>query len=133
MIKYKYIFQTKYTEAILSNCSRKLLWLEITKMLIAVFFKFVLFIIISGTVSFPIIYTVAIEGWLKTTQKWHRGEIVLYTSHSLQGLKETSDKNRFQCQSLYPHTFSAARILICLPDNEILSPCTYAVCRLSCI
>jgi len=34
--KYKYIFQIKYTEAILSNSSRKLLWFEITKMLIAV-------------------------------------------------------------------------------------------------
>jgi len=30
-----YIFQIKYTEAILSNSTRKLLWFEITKMLIA--------------------------------------------------------------------------------------------------
>jgi len=36
MLKYKYIFQIKYTEAILSNSTRKLLWFEITKMLIAV-------------------------------------------------------------------------------------------------
>jgi len=35
-LKYKYIFQIKYTEAILSNSSRKLLWFEITKMLTAV-------------------------------------------------------------------------------------------------
>ena len=34
MLKYKYICQ-KYTEAILSNSTRKLLWFEITKMLIA--------------------------------------------------------------------------------------------------
>jgi len=37
VLKYKYIFfQIKYTETILSNSSRKLLWFEITKMLIAV-------------------------------------------------------------------------------------------------
>jgi len=36
MLKYKYISQIKYTEAILSNSTRKLLWFEITKMLIAV-------------------------------------------------------------------------------------------------
>jgi len=36
MLKYKYIFQIKYTEAILSNSTRKLLWFEINKMLIAV-------------------------------------------------------------------------------------------------
>jgi len=38
MLKYKYILQMKYTvtEAILSNSSRKLLWLEITKMPISV-------------------------------------------------------------------------------------------------
>jgi len=56
MLKYRYIFQIKYTEAILSNSTRKLLWFEITKMLIAVLRnKFiVLFIIIFGTLSFPI-------------------------------------------------------------------------------
>ena len=55
MLKYKYIFQIKYTEAILSNSARKLLWLETTKMLIAdLKNKFiVLFIIIFGTLSFP--------------------------------------------------------------------------------
>jgi len=36
MLKYKYIFQIKYTEAILSNSTQKLLWFEITKMLNAV-------------------------------------------------------------------------------------------------
>jgi len=37
VLKYKYIFQIKYTEAILSTSTRELLWFEITKMLIAVF------------------------------------------------------------------------------------------------
>jgi len=52
MLKYKYIFQIKYTEAISSNSTRKLLF-EITNMLIAVFkIKFiVLFTIIFGTLS----------------------------------------------------------------------------------
>jgi len=55
MLKYKYIFQIKYAEAILSNSTRKLLWCEITKMLIAVFKKIiVLFTIIFGTFSFPV-------------------------------------------------------------------------------
>jgi len=36
MLKYKYIFHIKYTEAILSNSTRKLLWFEIGNMLIAV-------------------------------------------------------------------------------------------------
>jgi len=37
MLKYKYIFQVKYTAAaILSNNTRKVLRFEITKMLIAV-------------------------------------------------------------------------------------------------
>jgi len=36
MLKYKYIFQIKYAEAILSNNTRKLLWFEISKTLIAV-------------------------------------------------------------------------------------------------
>jgi len=35
-LKYKYFFQIKYTEAILSNSTRKLLWFEISKMLMAV-------------------------------------------------------------------------------------------------
>jgi len=56
MLKYKYIFQIKYTEAILPNSTRKLLWFEITKMPIAVFENklIVLFIVIFGTLSFPI-------------------------------------------------------------------------------
>jgi len=33
MLKYKYIFQIKYTEAVLSNSTRKVLWFEITKMM----------------------------------------------------------------------------------------------------
>ena len=53
MLKYAYIFQIKYTEAILSNITRKLLWFEFSKMLIAVKNKFTaLFIIIIGTLSF---------------------------------------------------------------------------------
>jgi len=36
VLKCRYIFQIKYTEAILSNSTRELLWFEITKMLIAV-------------------------------------------------------------------------------------------------
>jgi len=38
VLKYKYFifFQMKYTEAILSNSARKLLWLEIAEMLVAV-------------------------------------------------------------------------------------------------
>jgi len=56
MLKYRYIFQIKYTEAILPNSTRKLLWFEITKMLIAVFKNklIVLFIVIIGTLSFHI-------------------------------------------------------------------------------
>jgi len=34
MLKYEYIFQTKYTEVILSISTRKLLWFEMSKMLI---------------------------------------------------------------------------------------------------
>ena len=46
----------KYTEAILSNSTRKVLWFEIIKILIAVKKnKFtVSFIIIFGTLAFPI-------------------------------------------------------------------------------
>jgi len=53
MLKYKYILQIKYTEAISSNSTRKLLWFEITEMLIAVLKnKFIVsFIIIFGTHS----------------------------------------------------------------------------------
>jgi len=35
-VKYKYIFQIKYAEAILSNSNQKLLWFEITIMLTVV-------------------------------------------------------------------------------------------------
>jgi len=31
MLKYKYFFQIKYTEAVLSNSTGKLLWFEITQ------------------------------------------------------------------------------------------------------
>ena len=57
MLKYKYIFQIKYTEAILSNSTRKLLWFEIkiTKILIGLKNKFIVsFIIVFGTLSFTI-------------------------------------------------------------------------------
>ena len=55
MLKCKYIFQIKCTEAILSNSTRKLLWFQIALMLIAVLdSKFIVpFIVISGTLSFP--------------------------------------------------------------------------------
>ena len=36
MLKYEYIFPIKYTEAILSNSTQKLLWFEIIIMLTAV-------------------------------------------------------------------------------------------------
>ena len=36
VLKYKYIFEIKYSEAILSNGTRKLLWFKATEMLIAV-------------------------------------------------------------------------------------------------
>jgi len=36
MLKYQYIFPIKYTEAISSNSTWKLLWFETTNMLIAV-------------------------------------------------------------------------------------------------
>jgi len=52
-----HVLQIKYTEAILSNSTRRLLWFEIIKMLIAVLKKskfIVLFIIIFGILSFPI-------------------------------------------------------------------------------
>jgi len=39
MLKYKYISQIKYAEKVLSNSTQKLLWFEITRMLIAVFRK----------------------------------------------------------------------------------------------
>ena len=57
MLKFLYaIFQIEYTEAILSNSSRKLLWFEITEVLIAVKkSKFIVsFLIIFGTLSLRI-------------------------------------------------------------------------------
>jgi len=59
VIIYKYTFQIKYTEAILSNYTRKLLWFEISKMLIAVYKnKFIVsFIITLGRLSFFITST----------------------------------------------------------------------------
>jgi len=74
MLKYKNIFQIKYTEAILSNSTRKLLWFEITEMLIAVKkSKFsVLFIILFGTRSFHIIGEVIIYIHRPTTLIYHR-------------------------------------------------------------
>jgi len=39
MQKYKYIYQTKYTEAVVLNSTRILLWFEISKMLIALQYK----------------------------------------------------------------------------------------------
>jgi len=53
MLKYKYIFQIKYTEAISSNSTRKLLRFKITKMLTAV--KKLIHTIIFGTFSFHIV------------------------------------------------------------------------------
>ena len=56
MLKYTQTFHIKYMKAISSNSTRKLLWFEITKMLIAVKKNefIVLCIIIFGTLSFPI-------------------------------------------------------------------------------
>jgi len=58
MLKYQYIFLIKCTEAILSNFStRKLVWLEISKLLKVVKNKFIVsLIIIFGTLSFPSVY-----------------------------------------------------------------------------
>jgi len=55
-LKYKYILQIKYTEAISSNSTPKLLRFEIIGMLIAVLRNklIALFITIFGTLSFPI-------------------------------------------------------------------------------
>jgi len=62
-LKYKYIFQIKYTEAIYPNSTQKLFWFEISKMLNAVLkSKFiVLFIIIVGTISFPVTHVIRPE------------------------------------------------------------------------
>ena len=57
MLKYNYIIRIQYTEAMLSNSTRKLLRFEITKMLMAVLTnKFILsFVIVLGTLSFPML------------------------------------------------------------------------------
>ena len=58
MLKYKYIFfSIKYAEAILSNRTRKLLWFEIGKVLIAVLEnKFIVsFVINLDTLSLPMV------------------------------------------------------------------------------
>jgi len=55
VLKYQYIFQIKYTEAILSNSTRKALWFEITKMLIEKNFV-ASFIVFFGTFSFYPLY-----------------------------------------------------------------------------
>jgi len=72
----------KYTEAILWNSHRKLLWFEIAKMLIALLEnKFdVLFIIIFGTLSFRI-YTAP-------KSKINQGVMGVYTRDSLGGAYE---------------------------------------------
>ena len=64
MLKHEYIFQIKYIEAILSNSTRKLLWFEITKTLIAVLKNLLMvsFIVIFGTLSFPIKSTMQRSG-----------------------------------------------------------------------
>jgi len=55
MPTFKYIFQIKYTEAILSNSTWKLLWFEISKNADWLKNKFIaLFIIIFGRLSFAI-------------------------------------------------------------------------------
>jgi len=56
VLKYKYFFSNKIYGNNLSNSTRKLLWFEITKMMTAVkkINLFCYFIIIFGTLSFPI-------------------------------------------------------------------------------
>jgi len=68
-LKYKCIFQRKYTEAISSNSTRKLLWFEISRMPTTVFKnKFVVsFMIILGTLSFPIYRNPA---FLRVRARW---------------------------------------------------------------
>jgi len=45
MLKCKYIFSNKIYDAVLSNSTRKLLWFEITKMLIAVLKKLLCYLL----------------------------------------------------------------------------------------
>jgi len=57
-----HFFQMKCTEAILLNNTRKLLWLEIAKMLIAVREKnfFASFVIVFGTISLSLLCRVVL-------------------------------------------------------------------------
>jgi len=65
VLRCKCIFQIKYTDAILSNSTQKLLWFEISKMLIAVF----------GALSYPAvgrrIYSQEIVSWTFDPLPWH--------------------------------------------------------------
>ena len=55
MLKDEYIFKQNIRKQVFSNSTRKLLWFEITKLVIAVKNKFlVLLIVIFGTLSFPL-------------------------------------------------------------------------------
>ena len=71
MLKCKY-FQIKYTEAILSNSTGKLLWFEIAKVLIAVKKNklIVLLIIIFGTVSYHVVTYSASR--MQVADQYHR-------------------------------------------------------------
>jgi len=67
-LKYKYIFQIKYTEATLLNSTRKLLWFEITKMLTGLKNTFIVWsIIIFHIISFHVanVHTVGVEKMLR--------------------------------------------------------------------
>jgi len=121
-LKYEYIFQIKYTEAILSNNTRKLLWLEITRILIAVLRnKFtLLFIIISGKLSFPIsqqsaeITSTAHHETRETAQCRHNRKFDVATSPTktifgrltcvrLHGLKPVFTCIRYTCEANCPY------------------------------
>jgi len=68
MLKYKYIFQIKYTEATLLNSTRKLLWFEITKMLTGLKNTFIVWsIIIFRIILFHAanVHTVGVEKMLR--------------------------------------------------------------------
>ena len=56
MLNISIFFQTEYTEAILSSSTRKLLWFEISKVLVAVLENnfIVSFTVIFGTISSPV-------------------------------------------------------------------------------
>jgi len=77
-----YFSQIKYTEAIISNNTRKVLWLEITKMLTAVKEKILRHLLyFFSTLSFPIgpcLYT--LDGTLI-------GSVVLYGARGCEGVR----------------------------------------------